>query len=95
MVLETPIDGVNANGKKTEDKGIWAREIKMLENLVGMDVDSKEFVDLEAKLQDEGADERTRVGEQVERKKAKDAKPKKKGKKKAKVDTEDEEDDDE
>jgi len=95
MVLETPINSVDANGKKTEDKGIWAREIKMLENLVGMDVDSKEFTDLEAKLQNEGADERKRVGEQVDRKKAKDAKPKKKSKKKVKSETEDEEDDDE
>jgi AP endonuclease-1 len=104
MVLETPIDGVDENGKKTEDKSIWAREIKMLESLVGMDVDSREFKELEAELQEEGVDERKRVGEQVDRKKAKDAKPKKakdakpkkaKGKKKAKVETEDEEEDDE
>jgi AP endonuclease-1 len=103
MVLETPIDGVDENGKKTEDKSIWAREIKMLESLVGMDVDSREFKELEAELQEEGVDERKRVGEQVDRKKAKDAKPKKakdakpkkaKGKKKAKVETEDEEEDD-
>jgi AP endonuclease-1 len=104
MVLETPIDGVDENGKKTEDKSIWAREIKMLESLVGMDVESREFKELEAELQEEGVDERKRVGEQVDRKKAKDAKPKKakdakpkkaKGKKKAKVETEDEEEDDE
>jgi AP endonuclease-1 len=104
MVLETPIDGVDENGKKTEDKSIWAREIKMLESLVGMDVESREFKELEAELQEEGVDERKRVGEQVDRKKAKDAKPKKakdakpkkaKGKKKAKVETEEEEEDDE
>lgn len=95
MVLETPIDTVDANGKKTEDKGIWAREIKMLESLVGMDVKSKEFLDLEAKLQEEGVGERQRVGDQADRKKAKDARPKKKGKKKVKAETENEEEDDE
>jgi AP endonuclease-1 len=78
MVLETPIDGVDENGKKTEDKSIWAREIKMLESLVGMDVESREFKELEAELQEEGVDERKKA----------------KGKKKAKVETEDEEEDD-
>jgi AP endonuclease-1 len=76
MVLETPVDTVDDNGKKGEDKGIWAREIKMLENLVGMDVESDEFKELEAKLQDEGKGEREKIGGQVDRKKAKDAKPK-------------------
>jgi AP endonuclease-1 len=76
MVLETPVDTIDENGKKIEDKGIWAREIKMLENLVGMDVESDEFKELEAKLQDEGKGEREKIGGQVDRKKAKDAKPK-------------------
>jgi len=93
MVLETPIEVVGEDGKKAEDKGIWAREIKMLEGLVGMDVESEEFLKMEAELAKEGEEERKRVGEQVERKKAKDAKPKKKGKKK--VETESEEDEEE
>ncbi|KAF1848349.1 AP endonuclease [Cucurbitaria berberidis CBS 394.84] len=76
MVLETPVDVIGEDGKKTEDKGIWAREIKMLERLVGMDVESNEFKELEAKLQEEGTAERDRIGGQVERKKIKDANPK-------------------
>jgi AP endonuclease-1 len=93
MVLETPVDTIDENGKKIEDKGIWAREIKMLENLVGMDVKSAEFQELEAKLQDEGKAEREKIGGQVDRKKAKDAKPKKSRKKK--VESEEEDDDEE
>ncbi|KAL6707767.1 DNA-(apurinic or apyrimidinic site) lyase [Coniothyrium glycines] len=88
MVLETPIDVIGADGKKIEDKGVWAREIKMLESLVGMDVEDEEFKQLEAKLQDEGKAERDRIGEQVSKKSKKDAAPKKKRGKK--VDTEDE-----
>ena len=81
MVLETPID-IEQNGKKIEDKGIWAREIKLLETLVGMDVDSEEFKKLESDLHEEGSNERERIGGQVERKKEKDTKgAKKKGKK--------------
>lgn len=76
MVLETPVDVVGADGKKAEDKGIWAREIKMLERLVGMDVESEEFTALEKSLHEQGEGERERVGGQVERKKVKDAKPK-------------------
>ena len=80
MVLETPIDVVAADGKKDEDKGIWAREIKLLESLVGMDIDSKEFMELEESLQKQGIKEREKVQDQVGRKKAKDAKGKTKGK---------------
>ncbi|KAH7410347.1 xylose isomerase-like protein [Phaeosphaeria sp. MPI-PUGE-AT-0046c] len=94
MVLETPVNTIDDNGKKIEDKGIWAREIKMLERLVGMDVESEEFNKLEADLQEEGKGEREKIGDQVERKKIKDRKPKK-GKKSKKVESEDEEDDDE
>jgi AP endonuclease-1 len=98
MVLETPIDGVDENGKKTEDKGIWAREIKMLESLVDMDINSSEFKELNTRLQEEGTSERERVNDQVQRKAIKEAKPKKAAatKKKAtlkkKLDTEDEDD---
>ncbi|OCL13397.1 AP endonuclease [Glonium stellatum] len=92
MVLETPIDVINADGKKDEDKGIWAREIKLLESLVGMDIDSKEFLELEENLQKQGIKEREKVQDQVERKKVKDTKSKAKGKgKKAKKQESDEE----
>jgi AP endonuclease-1 len=90
MVLETPIDTVDVNGKKIEDKGVWAREIKMLENLVGMDVESKEFKEMAEKLQTEGKGERERIADQVERKEKKDAKPKKAVKKKNKTESGDE-----
>jgi AP endonuclease-1 len=90
MVLETPIDTVDVNGKKIEDKGFWAREIKMLENLVGMDVESKEFKEMAEKLQTEGKGERERIADQVERKEKKDAKPKKAVKKKNKTESGDE-----
>jgi AP endonuclease-1 len=82
MVLETPNDSIDANGKKFEDKSVWAREIKMLEKLVGMDVESEEFKQLEKTLHEQGEGERERVGGQVERKKVKDAKPKAPRKKK-------------
>ncbi|KAH8727804.1 xylose isomerase-like protein [Phaeosphaeriaceae sp. PMI808] len=95
MVLETPNDITDNNGKKVEDKSIWAREIKMLEELVGMDTDSNEFKELEAKLHDEGKEEREKIGGQVGRKKTKDSKtktprPKKQSKK---VESEEDEED--
>lgn len=97
MVLETPVDIVGADGKKAEDKGIWAREIKMLEQLVGMDVEGEEFNELEKRLHEQGEGERERIGGQVERKKVKDAKPKvgrrKKGEDGDVVGEEDEEED--
>ncbi|OJD29053.1 ap endonuclease 1 [Diplodia corticola] len=69
MVLETPIDGPDpADPKKTvEDKGVWAREIKLLESLVGMDVEGEEFQRLDAELQERGRGERERVQDQVDR----------------------------
>ena len=93
MVLETPVDSVDANGKKFEDKSIWAREIKMLEKLVGMDVESEEFRNMEKTLHEQGESERERIGDQVERKKVKDAKPKTARKKKVKDEDLDEEED--
>ncbi|USP80060.1 hypothetical protein yc1106_07334 [Curvularia clavata] len=92
MVLETPIDIIDKNGKKMEDKGVWAREIKMLESLVGMSVNSEEFKTLSAQLQEEGAAERERVGDQVQRKSIKDAKPKSKKAAKGKVEKDEEND---
>lgn len=94
MVLETPIDKKDDNGKKFEDKSVWAREIKMLEQLVGMDVESEQFKKWEADLHEEGASERERIGEQVKKRAEKNATPKKKKSgKKAESEDEDEEDD--
>lgn len=97
MVLETPIEVRDESGnlvkddkgKEKEDKGIWAREIKMLESMVGMDVENDEFREMEQRLQKMGTGERSRVADQVERrdekqKAAKDKKGKAKGKKKTK-----------
>jgi AP endonuclease-1 len=94
MILETPIEVKDENGKKKEDKSIWAREIKMLERLVGMDVESDEFKKLEKQLADEGVSERERIGDQVARKK-KNAGEKAPRKRKAKKKVESEEEEDE
>ncbi|KAI1749376.1 xylose isomerase-like protein [Xylaria castorea] len=91
MVLETPIDRPNPDGKTVEDKQIWADEIKLLESLIGMDAASAEFAALEEKLHAQGASERAKIQDQVDRKGAKDAKKasvKPRGKKKKKVDEE-------
>lgn len=93
MVLETPIDKKGADGKTVEDKQVWATEIKLLEWLIGADVESDEFRDKEKALSAQGEGERKRIQQQVEAKAVKDAKKgtKKKGKKVAS----DSEDDDE
>ncbi|KAI7767993.1 hypothetical protein ACKAV7_000555 [Fusarium commune] len=92
MVLETPIDRQGADGKSVEDKKVWATEIKLLERLVGMDAETKEFKDLEIELQAQGESERNKIQDQVDRKMAKDAKKgaKKGGKWKKKDDSDDE-----
>ena len=77
MILETPIDVIGDDGKKYDDKGIWAREIKMLEQLVGMDADSEQFKTWELELFQSGTSERERIGDQVKRKIQKDTSPKK------------------
>jgi AP endonuclease-1 len=103
LILETPTEVRDGNGnvvkdekkKDREDKGIWAREIKMLESFVGMDVESDEFKELESRLQKQGEPERNRLAEQQERKKEKEQKKatSKRGKgKKAKAETDDEDD---
>ncbi|KAI1083167.1 xylose isomerase-like protein [Whalleya microplaca] len=91
MVLETPIDRKGADGKTVEDKQVWADEIKLLESLIGMDPEGEEFKALDARLQTDGAGERAKIKDQVERKSAKDAKKgtKKRGKKKAETSDDD------
>lgn len=74
MVLETPIDRKGADGKAVEDKQVWADEIKLLESLIGMDPEGDEFRALEEKLQAQGAAERGKIQDQVDRKAGKDAK---------------------
>ena len=74
MVLETPIDHKDANGKTVENKSVWAREIKLLESLIGMDAEGEEFKKLEKELAAKGAAEREKLQEQVDRKTAKDSK---------------------
>ncbi|KAK7512964.1 xylose isomerase-like protein [Phyllosticta citriasiana] len=73
MVLETPIDVPDPKnpGKTTEDRAVWAREIKLLESLVGMDAESDAFVQLEAELQNRGRSERERVQAQVDKREEK------------------------
>ncbi|KAI7574347.1 hypothetical protein D0869_06692 [Hortaea werneckii] len=95
LILETPVDSLDENGehvkdekgKDKEDKGIWAREIKLLESLVDMDIHSAEFLELERKLAKRGEPERNRLTEQVERKQKERAdkaeRAKTKGKRKA------------
>ncbi|KAL8960354.1 MAG: hypothetical protein Q9193_002924 [Seirophora villosa] len=62
--------------KTVEDKSIWAREIKLLESLIGMDGESEEFKALEKGLADRGAEERKKYQEAYDRKLAKEEKVK-------------------
>ncbi|KAJ5489462.1 DNA-(apurinic or apyrimidinic site) lyase 1 [Penicillium diatomitis] len=67
------------------DHAVWAREIKLLESLIGMDPEGEEFRTLEARLSEEGRPMREKQMEQYERKleteRRKDAKAKEKGQK--------------
>lgn len=69
LVLETPCerpDPKDATGKKTiDDKNVYAREIKLLESLIGMDAESEEFKELEAKLSAAGAAERDKMSASI------------------------------
>lgn len=72
MVLETPIERKGEDGKMIEDKNVWATEIKLLEGLIGADVESEQFKADEQRLQDEGKEEREKFQGQVDRKVQKD-----------------------
>jgi AP endonuclease-1 len=74
MVLETPIEVKDANGKEKMEKSIWANEIKLLESLVGMDTESEGFKKLENELSVKGSSERQRIQDQVKRRDEKAAK---------------------
>ncbi|KAL5614693.1 hypothetical protein BROUX41_004789 [Berkeleyomyces rouxiae] len=71
MILETPIDSKDSNGKSVENKQIWADEIKLLESLIGADTETDEFKQLEEELQARGASERAKIQDQVDRKSSK------------------------
>ncbi|KAI5846765.1 DNA-lyase [Tricharina praecox] len=82
MVLETP------NG---EDPGVWAKEIKLLESLVGMTGEEAEFKALVEELQELGRSERERVAKVVEMKAGKkERKPAQWRGRRKKVETEEE-----
>lgn len=92
MVLETPIEKRGEDGKMVEDKGIWAAEIKLLEGLIGVDVEGVDgegewFRGEEKRLWEEGTEQREKYAGQVERREQKkiDAMFKKEKKEKAKV----------
>lgn len=94
MILETPIDKKNSEGKSVEDKSIWATEIKLLEGLVDVDPESNEFKAQEKRLQDIGAEERKKFQLQIDKKKQKTLASmlkKPKGSKKTRKKVEDEE----
>jgi AP endonuclease-1 len=94
MILETPIDKKGPDGKAVEDKQIWADEIKLLESLIGMDPEGEEFQALDKQLQAQGAGERSKLQDQVDRKAVKSVKKGTKGKKtKKKVESDDDESD--
>ncbi|KAL4820415.1 xylose isomerase-like protein [Aspergillus spinulosporus] len=57
-----------AAAKAVPDYSIWAREIKLLESLIGMDPESDEFRLLEAELSEEGRETREKHMEQYVRK---------------------------
>ncbi|KAH8814919.1 xylose isomerase-like protein [Xylogone sp. PMI_703] len=68
MVLETPIERKGPDGKMIEDKGIWATEIKLLESLIGANIESDEFKKEEQRLQELGSEDRKKFQAQVDKK---------------------------
>jgi AP endonuclease 1 len=83
LILETPcerIDPSDPTGKKTiEDKGTWAREIKLLESLIGMDPESDEFKTLEQELSEKGKASREKMQYAIDQKNGKAKKKLEKG----------------
>ncbi|GAB1215194.1 hypothetical protein ATERTT37_004380 [Aspergillus terreus] len=68
-----------AKTQTVPDPSVWAREIELLESLIGMDPESAEFRALEAKLSEEGRESREKHQEQYERKLEAEEKKKAKG----------------
>lgn len=67
--------------KSLEDKSIWAREIKLLESLIGMDPDSDTFKSLERDLSEKGREEREKMQKTFDEKIAKEKRKREKGQK--------------
>ncbi|KAI9775151.1 MAG: hypothetical protein M1839_001402 [Geoglossum umbratile] len=84
MILETPL------GDKGTEVEIWAREIKLLESLIGVSPNDPDFLAKEKELADQGAEERKKYQEMYDRKveKLQKAAVKGKRKKRAKEETE-------
>lgn len=86
LILETPLEAKDESGvplkddkgKPKSDEGIWAREIKLLESLVGMDTDSEEFLELEKALAKKGEAERKNMSEKMEDKREREEKKREK-----------------
>jgi AP endonuclease-1 len=57
-----------AKAPTVPDFSVWAREIELLESLIGMDPEGPEFRALEAQLAEEGRESREKHQEQYERK---------------------------
>ncbi|KAJ6113890.1 Endodeoxyribonuclease IV [Penicillium sp. IBT 18751x] len=90
---ESEVEGKKKKGPKrpagaappaVPDPGVWAREIKLLESLIGMDPEGEEFKALEKKLAEEGREMREKGMEQFERKMEAEKKKGAKGKGKQK-----------
>jgi AP endonuclease 1 len=83
LILETPCerpDPHDEKGKKmVEDKGVWAQEIKLLEGLIGMDVESEAFRKLETELSERGREEREKMTRAVGAKEEKERRKVEKG----------------
>ncbi|KAL3478076.1 xylose isomerase-like protein [Aspergillus californicus] len=71
--------------KLLPDHSVWAREIELLESLIGMDIESAEFLALESRLSEEGREVREKHMEQYQRKLQTDEKKKSKEKGKQKT----------
>jgi AP endonuclease-1 len=80
--------------RKKLDTSIWAREIKLLESLIGMDPESDEFLALEAELAEQGAEDRKKQQGTFDRKKEKQAKATSRKKGKGKYETSEDEEED-
>lgn len=68
MILETPVEK-GPDGKDLDDKRLEAGEIKLLEGLIGVDLNSEEFKRDEKRLYDLGAGERKKIQDQTDKKK--------------------------
>ncbi|GKZ19889.1 hypothetical protein AbraIFM66951_007737 [Aspergillus brasiliensis] len=75
-----PSSAASSSSKLVPDHNVWAREIALLESLIGMDPEGEEFRALEAKLSEEGREMREKQMEQYERKLEAEAKKKEKEK---------------